>query len=159
MLRISKLTDYAVVVLAHLARHAHVCVHSASDIASATSIPQPTVAKVLKMLARDGLVQSSRGAHGGYSLGRDPRRITIACVIDSIEGPIGLTACSQTGPASGEGCADEHHCQLSIHWPGINAAVRSALEAISIDALARPEPAASGDVALRAMPTPVVSGK
>lgn len=137
VLRIAKLTDYAIVVLAHVARNAHVCVHSASDLADATGVPAPTVAKVLKLLARDGLLHSTRGAHGGYGLARDPGRISVADVIAAVEGPMALTACSAPGDAS---CSDEHHCQVSGHWPSINAAVRTALEGVSILELSKPMP-------------------
>ena len=154
MLRIAKLTDYAIVVLAHLAREAHVCVHAAPAVSEATGVPQPTVEKVLKQLARGGLLVSSRGIHGGYALARDPSAISVAQVIDTIEGPVGLTACSGV---EGEACADEGHCQVSGHWSSIHDAVRGALEAVSILELSRPaQPAvrrasASGDVlALRA---------
>lgn len=137
MLRIAKLTDYAIVLLAHLARHAHVCVHPTSELAEATSVPQPTVAKVMKALAKAELVVSVRGARGGYSLGRHPRDISVADVVAAVEGPVALTACSL---AAGESCADEGHCQLSGHWPPINAAVVRALEGVTLDDLARPAP-------------------
>jgi len=145
MLRIARLTDYAIVLLAHLAREAHVCVHPASEIAEATGIPQPTVAKVLKQLTRAGLLRSVRGAHGGYALDRDPGRVSVADVIDAIEGPVALTACSVHG--AGETCGDEANCQLSGHWPRINTAVVGALREVTILELARP--ARSAGPALR----------
>ncbi|MCB9664114.1 MAG: SUF system Fe-S cluster assembly regulator [Alphaproteobacteria bacterium] len=138
MLRLAKLTDYAIVVLAHLAREAHVCVHPASAIAEATGVPQPTVAKVLKSLTREGLVLSSRGVTGGYSLARDPARISVVDVIAAVEGPLALTACA----VEGLGCTDEHHCQVAGHWPRINGAVIDALRAVSILDLSRPDPRA-----------------
>lgn len=140
MLRLAKLTDYAIVVLAHLARHAHQCVHPASELAEATQLPLPTAQKVLKKLTRGGLLLSSRGAHGGYSLARDPATLTLVEVIETVEGPVGLTACSVV---EGETCDNEAHCHLSGHWPVINDAVRSALEAVTILDLARTAPSSS----------------
>lgn len=139
MLRISKLTDHAIVVLAHLARTAHVCVHPASDISESTRIPLPTTQKVLKQLTREDLLVSVRGARGGYSLARDPETITVADVIAAMEGPLALTSCSLSAlMVDHEGCTEESHCQVSGHWPLINSAVRSALEAVSILELSRP---------------------
>lgn len=136
MLRIARMTDYAIVLLAHLVRQAHVCVHPASEVADATGIPQPTVAKVLKQLAREGLLRSVRGAQGGYVLAKDPARVSVADVIAAMEGPVALTACAVHG--MGETCGDEDTCHLAGHWPRINEAVVSALRDVSILELARP---------------------
>ena len=93
MLRISKLTDYGTVVLAHLAGgDGQVC--SAAEVADATGIAMPTVRKLLKSLARAGLVTSTRGASGGYQLSRPAREISAASVIDALEGPVSITECS-----------------------------------------------------------------
>ena len=93
MLRISKLTDYGTVVLAHLAANpATVC--SAADVAGATGIAPPTVSKLLKSLARAGLVSSTRGANGGYRLSRGPQDISAADIIDALDGPVSITECS-----------------------------------------------------------------
>jgi FeS assembly SUF system regulator len=109
-------------------------VHPATGIAEATSIPLPTVAKVLKILSREGLLLSTRGVHGGYALARDPAMISLVDVIEAVDGPVALTACAQAG---GD-CADETHCELPPHWRKINGAVREALERVSILDLARP---------------------
>ena len=93
MLRISKLTDYGTVLLAHLAATPSV-VCSAADVASATGIALPTVSKLLKSLARSGLVTSTRGANGGYQLSRSPQDISAADIIDALEGPVSITECS-----------------------------------------------------------------
>jgi FeS assembly SUF system regulator len=135
LLRLSKLSDYAIVMLAHLARSAHVCVHPATSIADATSIPLPTVAKILKTLAREGLLISTRGAHGGYGLARDPRTISVVDVLEAMEGPFALTGCSHHGTVA---CAEEGHCSLPAHWPAINAAVREALGQVTLMQLAGP---------------------
>jgi FeS assembly SUF system regulator len=92
MLRISKMTDYAVVLATHLA--AADGAHAARDLALQTQIPEPTASKVLKKLARAGVVISQRGAKGGYALARRPEQIGIHEVIEAIEGPIAVTECS-----------------------------------------------------------------
>jgi FeS assembly SUF system regulator len=127
VLRISKLTDYGTVVLAHLAREpGNVC--SAADVAQATGIAVPTVSKLLKSLARAELVTSRRGANGGYQLARDPRDISAASVIDALEGPVSITECS----ASDSHCDYEDVCNVGSAWQRINIAIRRALEDISL---------------------------
>jgi FeS assembly SUF system regulator len=140
MLRLSKLTDYAVVVLVRLA----VCdgVQTSPCIAMATGVPEPTVAKVLKTLAASGLVASQRGARGGYRLMRPLAAIPIADVIVAIDGPIALTACVD---GSGFGCDASGTCPMRGRWDPVNDAVRDALTNISLadmqpDRLNRPRP-------------------
>ena len=132
MLRISKLTDYGTVVLAHLAANpAAVC--SAADVAGATGIAPPTVSKLLKSLARAGLVASTRGANGGYRLSRDPSEISAADVIDALEGPVSITECS-----SGDSlCEHEDSCSVGSSWQRINVAIRRALDDVSLNDLQR----------------------
>ncbi len=132
MLRISKLTDYGTVVLAHLA-HSGAAYASASEVAAATSIGLPTVSKLLKTLARAGLVNSIRGAQGGYRLAREAGRITAAEVIDALEGPVSITECS----ASDSHCDLEAVCNVGGAWQRINFAIRRALDDISLADLAR----------------------
>ena len=127
MLRISKLTDYGTVVLAHLAIDP-VSVCSAADVAQATGIAVPTVSKLLKSLARADLVTSTRGANGGYQLARDPRDISAASVIDALEGPVSITECSATDSH----CDYESVCNVGNAWQRINIAIRRALEDISL---------------------------
>lgn len=132
MLRISKLTDYGTVVLVQLAANAgHVC--SATDVASATEIALPTVSKLLKSLARAGLVNSTRGASGGYKLARDPADISAADVIDALEGPVSITECS----SSDSHCNFEHVCNVGGAWQRINVAIRHALDGVSLVDLTR----------------------
>ena len=126
MFRLSKLTDYAVVVLLRLG---HEGVRTASGLAVASRLPEPTVAKVLKALAASGLVISQRGAHGGYRLGRELREISVADVIGAIDGPIALTACVQGGAG---GCDVQSGCAMNGRWDVVNQAVRTALDAISL---------------------------
>src|SRR5579871_6246816 len=93
MLRISKLTDYATVILAVLAEHPGQ-LHTATALAEGTRIAAPTVSKLLKQLQRAGLVASTRGLHGGYQLARPAAQITAADILDALEGPVALTDCS-----------------------------------------------------------------
>lgn len=127
MLRLSKLTDYAVVVLVRLAREEQV--QTSPGIAGAIGLPEPTVAKVLKALASSGLVVSQRGAHGGYRLMRKLSAIPIADVIAAIDGPIALTACvdGTTG-----GCESESLCPMRGRWDPVNEAIQQALTTITL---------------------------
>src|SRR5580693_6294819 len=131
MLRMGKLTDYATVVLASLAqepaRH-----RAATELAERTRLTRPTVSKVLKGLQRAGLVISSRGAQGGYRLARAPEQITAAQILDVFEGPIAITECSS---ASSQ-CGIERLCRVGGAWQRINAAIRRALEDVTLHQLA-----------------------
>ncbi len=132
MLRISKLTDYGTVVLAHLAREpGHVC--SAAGVSEATGIAVPTVRKLLKSLGRAGLVTSTRGANGGYELARPAQRISAADVIDALEGPVSITECS----GNDSHCDYESTCSVGYSWQRINVAIRRALEDVSLVDLLR----------------------
>ena len=93
MLRMRKLTDYAFVLLAHMARNDADATWVAQDLSEATRVPLPTTAKVLKRLARHDLLTSRRGASGGYWLSRAPAAITVADVIEALEGPLAITEC------------------------------------------------------------------
>jgi FeS assembly SUF system regulator len=131
MLRMGKLTDYATVVLANLAqdpaRH-----RAAAELAQRTRLKRPTVSKVLKGLQRAGMVVSSRGAQGGYRLARGPEHITAAQILDIFEGPIAITECS--GAASQ--CGIERLCRVGSAWQRVNAAIRRALEDVTLRQLA-----------------------
>jgi FeS assembly SUF system regulator len=130
VLRISKLTDYGTVLLAHLAANpAGVC--SAADVAAATGIAPPTVSKLLKSLAKSGLVTSTRGANGGYELARSPAAISAADIIDALEGPVSITECSSTESL----CEHEGVCSVGGAWQRINVAIRRALDDITLSDL------------------------
>ena len=130
MLRISRLTDYATVILASLAGGG---LASAADIAERTHIGLPTVSKLLKELQHAGLVRSVRGARGGYQLARPPGAISAAEIIDAVEGPVALTEC-----AGGAGnCGIETTCLVGHGWQRISRAIRRALADVSLDALVR----------------------
>jgi len=133
MLRVTKLTDYGIVVMTFLAASAADSL-AARDIANAAKLPLPVVSKVLKMLARHSLLVSHRGVTGGYGLARDPREISIAAVIQALEGPIAITECSdRTG-----GCGRQARCSVKANWNLINRAVHSALEEITLAEMTRP---------------------
>jgi FeS assembly SUF system regulator len=127
MLRLSKLTDYAVVVLVRLAGTDGV--QTSPGIAAATGIPEPTVAKVLKILSAGGLVTSQRGAHGGYRLHRSLDAIPIADVIGAIDGPIALTACVD---GSATECESQALCPMRGRWDPVNDAIHYALNSITL---------------------------
>ncbi len=131
MLRISKLTDYGTVLLAHLAAQSSVC--SAAGVAEATGIALPTVSKLLKALARAGLVTSTRGANGGYQLSRSASEISAADIIDALEGPVSITECS----ADVSHCEHEAFCSVGGAWQRINIAIRRALGDVSLSDLLR----------------------
>jgi FeS assembly SUF system regulator len=142
MLRISKIVDYGILVLTHMAAApTHVC--SAADLAGALGLGQPVVSKVLKLLAQHELVASTRGAHGGYRLGRAAQDINIAQIIDALEEqPFGLTECTALPGV----CTVEAACRIRPYWQRINAVVRHTLESVSVaDMIAQdlPMPAAA----------------
>lgn len=127
MIKLSKLTDYSVVILAAMAQ-GHGALMTASGLATASSLPEPTVAKVLKLLARGAVISSVRGANGGYVLERAPEEISIASVIVALEGPVVLTECVGSGGA----CCHEKTCSVRGQWDPVNEAMRIALENVSL---------------------------
>lgn len=132
MLRLSKLTDYAVVVLIRLDSAGCCCdgmVQTSPFIAAATGVPEPTVAKVLKALTTAQLVASQRGARGGYRLAKPLAAISIADVIAAIDGPIALTACVDGSLAN---CEVVNLCGVKGRWDLVNDAIRQALTLISL---------------------------
>jgi FeS assembly SUF system regulator len=132
MLRISKLTDYGIVIATHLASCGGP--HPVSDLSAETQIPAPTVAKVLKALAKAELVVSHRGAHGGYQLAHRPEDVSVVRVIEALEGPIAVTECVDDESV----CSHEARCNVRANWQRINDAVYAALEAIKLSDMAEP---------------------
>jgi len=133
VLRVSKLTDYAVVVLSRL--EADGGVQTAPGLAATTGLAEPTVAKVLKMLSAAGLVEGLRGARGGYRLLRALHAVPLSEVIVAIDGPIALTACVDGGFGL---CEAEHVCPVRGRWDPVNAAIRNALSDITVARIATP---------------------
>lgn len=131
MLRISKLTDYATLILAHLAADAEPR-HTAAQIAGDTGLAAPTVSKLLKQLHRSGLVHSTRGLHGGYRLARPAGEITAANILDALEGPVALTECA----SSASQCCLEQTCRVGHAWQRVNRAIHRSLQEITLLELA-----------------------
>lgn len=131
MLRISKLTDYATVILACLAtRTDRMC--TATELAAFTHLSTATVSKLLKKLHRGGLVSSSRGSHGGYQLAKPATQISAAAILDALEGPFALTECSSEHST----CGIATTCRVGHSWRRVNAAIRRALNDVSLSQLA-----------------------
>lgn len=132
MLRISKLTDYAILVMVELTRESEML--SAQALAERIHVETPTASKVLKLLAGNGLLQSYRGPSGGYQVSRPASEISVAEVIAAIEGPIAMTECSVE-----EGlCSQEDSCDLRSNWQRISLAVAQALRDVSLAEMSAP---------------------
>jgi FeS assembly SUF system regulator len=136
MMRMTKLADYGIVLLTHMAMDAPGAMRTAQELAERSRVPLPTTSKLLKSLARAGLVVSHRGRNGGYGLARDADRISVAEVIAAIEGPIGLTEC---GTGTEGACDMEPWCAAKGRWAPINQAIERALREVPLSAM-RPEP-------------------
>lgn len=127
MLRVTKMTDYASMLLACLAQ-APAKVHSASELAEQTRLELPTVSKVLKPLSRAGLIAAFRGSQGGYRLAKPAAQISLYEVVEAMEGRLGMTECS----GEHSQCEHEPHCGMQNHWQKINDVIGDALKAVSI---------------------------
>ncbi len=151
--KISKMTDYGVVVMAQLAQ-ARDAVVTAPDLAAAAGLPAPTVAKILKRMTQGGLVTSARGMRGGYALSRPAGEISVADIIDALEGPVAVTACVD----GAVGCMVESLCPIRGCWDRVNAAVKRTLQSMSLAEVAVPPnfidlPVSGGRFASPAKPT------
>ena len=133
MIRITKQTDYGIVLLTHLASQPERHVN-APELAAETQLPLPMVSKILKLLVREGLLVSHRGVKGGYSLGRLPEEITMAEIIAALEGPIAITECIEVS----SDCSHERICPVRSNWQRINDAVRGALERVTLAEMTNP---------------------
>lgn len=127
MLRVTKLTDYATVVLTVLAARPGT-VLSAPELAEQAGLEQPTVAKLLKPLAAARLVEGFRGAGGGYRLARPASEISLIAIVEAMEGPLGMTECSMPGSQ----CGIEHMCGVRSNWRRINDVVADALRRFTL---------------------------
>lgn len=137
-MRLSSMADYAVVVMAAAARHCGGVRVSAVQLAEETGLPAPTVQKLVSRLAGAGLLRSSRGVGGGLKLARPAAAITLADIVEAIEGPIALTACVDHGKHD---CTLEGACTVRAHWPIVNEALRGALADVPLTRLAQMPPA------------------
>lgn len=131
MLRISKLTDYATVILACLATGDE-RLYTATELAELTHLSPATVSKLLKKLNQGGLVSSGRGSHGGYQLAKPATEISAAAILDALEGPFALTECSSAHSA----CTIAGSCHVGHSWQRVNAAIHNALSDVSLSQLA-----------------------
>jgi FeS assembly SUF system regulator len=134
MLKLSKLTDYATVILSFMAKD-HERTRSAVEIANTTGIALPTVSKILKSLINANVLISVRGTKGGYALALAPEKITVATIISALEGPIAVTECSNTQ----QGCEKALGCNLRGHWNVINQAIYRALESVTLADMIKPQ--------------------
>ncbi|WP_298195187.1 Rrf2 family transcriptional regulator [Novosphingobium sp.] len=139
-MRLSSMADYAVVTMTAAARHcgrhgpggARV---SAQQLADETGLPVPTVQKLVSKLAAAGLLKSSRGLGGGLKLARPAAAISLADIVEAVEGPIAMAPCSVHGRHD---CTLEADCTVRPHWPQVDAALRGALAGVALTQLTRP---------------------
>ena len=131
-MRLSNLADYAVITMAQAATHCGDGRVSAAELASETGLPVPTVQRLVSKLTGAGLLRSVRGVGGGLQLGRPAAAITVADIVEAVEGPIALTACLDE-----RDCDHELRCSMKPHWPIINAKLRGALAEITLEQLRR----------------------
>ncbi|MBB5715726.1 SUF system Fe-S cluster assembly regulator [Sphingomonas aerophila] len=132
-MRLSSLADYAVVMLTAAARSCGTARLNATLLAEQTGVPLPTAQKLVSRLSAAGLLESARGTGGGVRLSRPPSAITLADIIEAVEGPIALTTCVDL---ERHDCALDGHCQVKPHWGIVNEAVRGALASVSLARLA-----------------------
>ena len=134
-MRLSHLADYAVVLMSAAARRNPGERLSATELSAETGVPLPTTQKLMGQLAGAGLLNSVRGAGGGFALARTPGEISLADIVEAVEGPIAMTVCSgHEGPSD---CALDAHCRVKPHMGVVGSAVRGALGAVSLTELAR----------------------
>ena len=137
-MRLSNMADYAVVIMSAASRHCGFARVSATDLAAETGLALPTTQKLVSILTKAGLLRSARGTGGGITLARPAAAISIADIIEAVEGPIALTACCDTHKhAMGQYCPKEGSCHVQAHWPVVNGAVRGALAQINLAGLTR----------------------
>jgi FeS assembly SUF system regulator len=134
-MRLSHLADYAVVLMTAAARRPAGARLSATELAGDTGVPLPTTQKLMGQLATAGLLDSARGATGGFSLARSATEISLADIVEAVEGPIAMTVCS--GSEGVSDCALDAHCRVKPHMGVVGDAVRGALGAVSLTELAR----------------------
>ena len=134
MIKLNRLTDYAVVVLSQMGSGGHT-VLTATQMAQDSGVPLPTVAKLMKQLSRAEIVTSQRGAGGGYVLARAPEDITVAEIITALEGPIALTACVDGAESH---CEVETLCPMRGNWNRVNEAIYQALSDVMLADMAMP---------------------
>jgi FeS assembly SUF system regulator len=133
-MRLTHLADYAVVLMTAAARRPAGERLSATELSGETGVPLPTTQKIMRQLATAGLLTSARGVAGGFALARQGGEISLADIIEAVEGPIAMTQCSGSDEASD--CALDAHCRVKPHMNIVSNAVRGALGAVSLQSLA-----------------------
>ncbi len=136
-MRLSNMADYAVVTMSAAARHCGSARTSATELAAETGISLPTTQKLVSVLSKAGLIRSVRGSGGGIQLARPAAAITLADIIEAVEGPIAMTSCVDTGSHN---CAMEGTCRVQPHWAVVNNVVRGALAGVSLTSLTGARP-------------------
>ena len=132
-MRLSSLADYAVVMMSAAARHCGgVARLNATSLAEETGLPLPTVQKLVSRLSAAGLIESARGTGGGFRLSRPAAAISLADIVEAIEGPIAMTSCVEGGRHD---CCIEENCRVKPHWNAVNGAVKGALAGVSLASL------------------------
>lgn len=134
MMKLGKMTDYAIVVLTAMARHGKEPV-SSQELAQSVHLERTTVAKILKALTKRGLILSYRGANGGYRLAKSPDKVSVGQIIEAMEGPIGITECSVSPGA----CSQEAFCSLQSSWKHISEVLEQALFSVSLAQIMAPK--------------------
>jgi len=132
-MRLSHLADYAVVLMTAAARRPAGARLSATELSGETGVPLPTAQKLMGQLASCGLLSSVRGAGGGFALSKAAAEISLADIVEAVEGPIAMTACSE----GRTDCALDAHCRVKPHMGVVGTAVRGALGAVSLTELAQ----------------------
>ena len=135
-MRLSSLADYAVVMMAAAARHGVGDRLTATSLSMETGVPLPTAQKLMGKLATAGLLASARGAGGGFALAKAAEAISLADIVEAVEGPIALTSCVEDGRHD---CALERACRVKPHWAVVNDAVRQAFADVRLNQLAGQE--------------------
>ena len=157
-MRLTHLADYAVVLMTAAARYPEGARLSATELSADTGVPLPTTQKLMGQLAASGLLSSARGAAGGFALARPAERISLADIVEAVEGPIAMTVCAE----GRSDCALDAHCMVKPHMGVVGNAIRGALGAVSLEQLCSPAKAgAQGDAAasLRRSWTPAFAGE
>jgi len=139
-MRLTHLADYAVVIMTAAARREAGARLSASELAQETGVPLPTTQKLMGRLAAEGLLTSARGISGGFALARPAAKITLADIVEAVEGPIAMTVCAE----GRTDCALDAHCHVKPHMGVVGDAIRGALGAVSLQALSAPRSAGEG---------------
>ena len=132
-MRLSHLADYAVVLMTAAARRPAGARLSATELAGETGVPLPTTQKLMGQLAASGLLTSARVVSGGFALSRVATEISLADIVEAVEGPIAMTACVEAGKHD---CGVEQTCRVKPHWNAVNTAMRGALAGVTLESLA-----------------------